>query len=189
LTLFSVLWFVVALFPVSEVALAVIKHSNASSTQAQDRGSMRVLWIAIVIGVGCAIAAQWVPSARLHVTSRIVSPLALVLIVAGLIVRWVAILTLGRLFTVDVAIQPDHQLIQTGLYRLVRHPSYAGLLIAFLGLGLFFANWLSLVLLLVPITLAVMNRVVKEERVLLQALGAPYADYCARTKRLIPGVL
>jgi protein-S-isoprenylcysteine O-methyltransferase len=173
LTLFSVLWFVVALFPVSEVALAVIKHSNASSTQAQDRGSMRVLWIAIVIGVGCAIAAQWVPSARLHVTSRIVSPLALVLIVAGLIVRWVAILTLGRLFTVDVAIQP----------------SYAGLLIAFLGLGLFFANWLSLVLLLVPITLAVMNRVVKEERVLLQALGAPYADYCARTKRLIPGVL
>ena len=189
MTLFSVLRLVVALFPVSEIALAIIKHSNASSAQAQDRGSMRLLWIAIVIGVGCAIAAQWVPSARLHVPSSIVGTVALVLIVTGLIVRWVAILTLGRLFTVDVAIQRDHQLIQTGLYRLVRHPSYAGLLIAFLGLGLFFANWLSVVLLLVPITLAVINRVVKEEQVLLQALGVPYAAYCARTKRLIPGVL
>ena len=189
MTLSSVLWFVVALFPVSEIALAVIKRSKAGSAQDQDRGSMRLLWIAIGIGVASAIAAQWVHAARLHVPSRIVGPLALALIVVGLAIRWVAILTLGRLFTVDVAIQPDHRLVQTGLYRLVRHPSYSGLLIAFLGLSLFFANWLSLVLLLVPITLAVTNRVIKEEQVLLQALGAPYADYCARTKRLIPGVL
>ena len=189
MTLFAVLWFAVALFPVSEIALAVVKRSNTSSSQTQDRGSVRVLWIAIGIGVGSAIAAQWVRSARLHVPSRILVPLALVLIVGGLIIRWVAILTLGRLFTVDVAIHPDHQVIQTGLYRLVRHPSYAGLLVAFLGLGLFFANWLSLILLLVPIALAVTNRVVKEERVLLEALGAPYAEYCARTKRFIPGVL
>lgn len=189
MTLFSVLWFVVVLFPVSEIGLAIIKHSNSGFSKTQDRGSMRVLWIAIVIGVGCAIAAQWVPDARLHVPSRIVGTLALVLLVVGLIVRWLAILKLGRLFTVDVAIQPDHQLIQTGLYRLVRHPSYVGLLIAFFGLGLFFANWLSLVLLLAPITLAVMNRVVKEEQVLLEALGAPYADYCARTKRFIPGLI
>lgn len=188
LTLSVVLWLVVALFPVSEIALAVVKRSHASSAQAQDRGSMRALWIAIAIGLGCAIAAQWAPAARLRVPLRVLRPLALGLLVAGLAVRWVAIFTLGRLFTVDVAIQADHQLVQTGLYRAVRHPSYAGLLMAFLGLGLFFASWLSLVLLLVPITLAVMNRVSKEERALLLALGAPYAAYCARTKRLIPGV-
>ena len=103
--------------------------------------------------------------------------------------RWVAILTLGRFFTVDVAIQPGHAVVQTGLYRMVRHPSYSGLLIAFLGIGVTFVSWLSILGLLVPITLAVINRVVKEEQALLNSLGPEYAAYCARTKRFIPGLL
>jgi protein-S-isoprenylcysteine O-methyltransferase len=189
LTLFVVLWAVVALFPVSEIALAVVKRSNPASAAAKDRGSMRVLWIAITLGVGFAIAAEWVPSARLHAPVHIVRLLALFLILAGLAIRWLAILALGRLFTVDVAIHTDHPVVQAGPYRFVRHPSYSGLLLTFFGLGVFFANWLSLVVLLVPIIPAVINRLIKEERALRAALGAPYAEYCSRTKRLIPGVL
>ncbi len=86
-----------------------------------------------------------------------------------------AILTLGRLFTVNVAIQADHSVVETGLYRFVRHPSYVGLLLTFVGLGVFFANWLSLFGLLVPIALAVLNRVAKEEQALLASLELPYA--------------
>jgi len=115
--------------------------------------------------------------------------LALVLMVGGLSIRWAAILTLGRFFTVNVATQHQQHVIQTGLYRFVRHPSYAGLLLCFVGLGVYLASWLSLVVLLIPITAAVANRIVKEEAVLLAALGTPYAEYCARTKRLIPGLL
>jgi protein-S-isoprenylcysteine O-methyltransferase Ste14 len=114
---------------------------------------------------------------------------ALGLLVGGLALRWVAILTLGRLFTVDVAIHSDHVVVQTGLYRVLRHPSYTGLLLAFLGLGVSFANWLSILGLLIPITLAVLNRVAKEEQALLSSLGSDYAAYCARTKRFIPGLL
>lgn len=51
------------------------------------------------------------------------------------------------------------------------------------------ADWLSIVVLLVPVTLAFLNRIATEERVLLAALGAPYADYCSCTRRLIPGIL
>jgi protein-S-isoprenylcysteine O-methyltransferase Ste14 len=92
------------------------------------------------------------------------------------------------IFTVDVATHRDQTLVQTGLYRRIRHPSYAGLLIAFLGLGIFFCNWLSIVVLLVPVVLAVVNRIAIEERALLGAIGPPYEAYCLRTKRLIPGV-
>jgi protein-S-isoprenylcysteine O-methyltransferase Ste14 len=53
----------------------------------------------------------------------------------------------------------------------------------------FFANWLSLLVLMVPISLAVFNRIAKEERALLAALGPSYAAYCARTKRLFPGLV
>jgi protein-S-isoprenylcysteine O-methyltransferase len=178
---------VVALFPISEIALAVFKRSHPASSSAEDRGSMGALWIAITVGVGFALAAEWVPSARMHAPGHIMRLLALVLMLAGLAIRWLAILTLGRLFTVDVAIQTNHRVVQAGPYRFVRHPSYSGLLLAFLGLGVFFGNWLSLLVLLVPITVAV--RVTKEERALHAALGASYAEYCSRTKRLIPGIL
>ena len=103
--------------------------------------------------------------------------------------RWIAILTLGRLFTVDVAIQANHAVVQSGLYRLVRHPSYSGLLLAFLGLGISFGNWMSILVLMVPIFLAVLNRVRKEEHALIAALGSEYVEYCSRTKRFIPGLL
>ena len=180
---------VVSLFPVSEVALAIIKRADARSSRVEDRRSMRLLWLAIALGVIGAISFQWLPSARIGLPSGMVSVLALTLLLLGLVVRWTAIMTLGRLFTVDVAISESHELVQRGLYRYVRHPSYSGLLLAFLGLGLFFANWLSLLVLMIPITLAVTNRIVKEEEALLSALGPPYAAYCARTKRLIPGLL
>jgi protein-S-isoprenylcysteine O-methyltransferase len=188
-TLRTLLWIVVVLFPLSEIALAVFRRAKKGAARVEDRGSMAVLWLVITVGVGLAIAAQWVPAAHLHVPPELRRALALVLLLGGLGLRWASILTLGRLFTVDVAIHTDHPLVETGLYRYVRHPSYAGLLVAFLGLGVFYANWLSIVALLVPITLALVNRVVKEERVLLASLGAAYAAYCARTKRLIPGVL
>jgi protein-S-isoprenylcysteine O-methyltransferase len=184
----SILLVVVVLFPVSEVALAFIRRSRGRSAQSEDRGSMRLLWLSILFGMALAIAAQWIPSTRLSVSPSIARLVALVLLVGGLAVRWVAILTLGRFFTVDVAIQSDHAVVQSGLYRTMRHPSYTGLLIAFLGFGVLFVNWLSMVALLVPITLGVLYRVAREERALLDALGPAYADYCARTKRFVPGL-
>jgi protein-S-isoprenylcysteine O-methyltransferase len=180
---------VVALFPVSEIALALVKRSKSASSAVADRGSMRALWMAIALGVGLAIASEWVTFARVLAPADMLRGLALVLILVGLTIRWLAIFTLGRLFTVDVAIQTDHRVVQAGPYRFVRHPSYSGLLLAFLGLGVFFGNWLSLMVLLVPITVAVVNRITKEEHALHAALGAPYAEYCSRTKRLIPGIL
>lgn len=187
--LFAILWAVVVLFPVSEIALARVKRANLQTARLEDRGSMRLLWLAITIGVTLAIAAQWVPLARLPGSTRLLRLLALSLMLAGLSIRWIAIFTLGRLFTVNVAIQADHSIVETGPYRFVRHPSYSGLLIAFVGLGVFFANWLSILGLLVPIALAVLNRVVTEERALLSSLGPPYAAYCARTNRFIPRVV
>jgi protein-S-isoprenylcysteine O-methyltransferase Ste14 len=142
----------------------------------------------VALGLALAIGAQWVPAARLTVPLSFVGPAALVVMVSGLALRWAAILTLGRLFTVDVAIHANHTVVESGLYRLMRHPSYTGLLLAFLGLGVFFANWLSMIGLLVPITLAVLNRVRKEEGALLESLGPGYAAYCARTKRFVPGL-
>jgi protein-S-isoprenylcysteine O-methyltransferase len=109
--------------------------------------------------------------------------------IGGLALRWWAVVTLGRFFTVDVATHADHSLVDTGPFHFVRHPSYTGLLLAFLGFGVSMGNALSLLVLMPPIVAALSYRMRVEEAALRGALGAPYADYCARTKRLIPGVI
>jgi protein-S-isoprenylcysteine O-methyltransferase len=185
----GILIVVMALFPISEIALALLRHSREGSARRGDRGSMRLLWITIFVGLALANAAAFVPMARLPIPASVARSMSLALLLFGLGIRWTAILTLGRFFTVDVAIRSDHAIVQHGLYRYVRHPSYTGLLIAFLGLGMVSANWLSIVVLLVPITLGVLHRVAVEERALLESLGSSYADYCVRTKRFVPGLL
>jgi protein-S-isoprenylcysteine O-methyltransferase len=113
---------------------------------------------------------------------------AVVLFVAGLILRWWAIITLGRFFTVDVTIEKDHELVQRGPFCVVRHPSYTGVLLAFVGLGLSLRNWAALVVILLPIGTAFVHRMNVEEDALSRALGSRYAEYMKRTKRLVPFV-
>jgi protein-S-isoprenylcysteine O-methyltransferase len=74
-----------------------------------------------------------------------------VLFAAGLILRWWAIITLGRFFTVDVTIEKDHELVERGPFRIVRHPLYTGVFLAFVGLGMSLGNWAALLAILLPI--------------------------------------
>jgi protein-S-isoprenylcysteine O-methyltransferase len=185
--LHTVLRLAVAFFPVSEIALALVKRDSRTA-KADDRGSMRLLWMVIGPCVVVAIAVGGYRATRLPFSATIQEVTATCLLLGGLVLRWTAILTLGRFFTAKIAIHEGQRVITVGPYRYVRHPSYTGLLLAFLGLGVFFGNWLSVIVLSVPITFAVIHRIRLEESVLAGALGPTYAAYSARTKRLIPGV-
>ena len=111
-----------------------------------------------------------------------------ILFLAGLVLRWYSIGYLGRYFTVNVAIDPEHELVDAGPYRRVRHPSYTGALLAFVGLGFCLGNWLSILFLSVPIVIAFMRRIQIEESAMMEALGRDYRDYMRRTECLIPFV-
>ncbi len=169
----------------SELMLIVFRRSDERA-KSHDSGSMIRLNVVIY---GSVIVAVFVGNSGVGIIPGIPLTLAwigLALIVMGLAIRWAAILTLRKFFTVNVAIQPDHRIVQTGLYGLVRHPSYLGSIVSFVGLGIAFSNWISLALLLVPITLALVRRIEIEEWVLLQKFGSQYDDYCRNTWRLIP---
>jgi protein-S-isoprenylcysteine O-methyltransferase len=108
--------------------------------------------------------------------------------VIGLVLRLYSIIYLGRFFTINVAIAKDHRLIDSGPYRFIRHPSYTGGLMIFLGLGLSMGNWVSVAIIIVPILAVFLWRMGIEEAALLEALGEPYRSYMKRTKRLVPMV-
>lgn len=97
-----------------------------------------------------------------------------------------AVRTLGKFFTVDLAIHEGHKLVNKGLYKYIRHPSYSGSLMSFLGFGLSLNNWVSFAITFVPVFISFLYRINIEEQLLLKQEGLNYADYKKRTKRLIP---
>ena len=79
-------------------------------------------------------------------------------------------------------------LIEKGLYKFIRHPAYTGSLLTFLGFGLTFSNWLSALVLFVPLTGVFLYRIHVEEQALTEFFGDAYLQYRRRTKRLFPGI-
>ena len=172
----------------SELVLIALSRRNRRSALHRDRGSRVLLWCVSGAGVAAGIAVRAVSTTRIGISEPWLPGISLSLLVAGLVIRWTAILTLGSLFNTRVAIHQDHRLIRTGLFRLVRHPSYSGLLLVFLGLGLSFGNWLSVVVIVIPFLAALLYRIQVEESSLIEALGQDYIEYCKATKHLLPGI-
>ncbi|MFG2296178.1 methyltransferase family protein [Streptomyces sp. NPDC048603] len=107
------------------------------------------------------------------------------LFAGGVVLRQAAIHTLGRFYSHHVMRQQDHRIVTYGLYRFIRHPAYAGMLLAHAGFVAFFLNPLS-VLLLVLLAAAIAFRIRTEERMLMDIPG--YPSYAAAHARLVPGV-
>lgn len=152
-----------------------------------DKSTSR-LWDAshLIAVIGMAVGFSHLGHVRIG--ERFINVCGLVLILAGIVLRWSAIATLGRYFTGKVQILNEHRLIRSGLYGYIRHPAYTGALVGYLGLGLSFANWISLILIFCPVLFAALWRIRVEEEVLRQAFGNEYADYSDKTKRLFPGI-
>jgi len=180
--------FISLVWIISEVVLARVKHSKTEDSKELDKSSLRFLWITIIICIFIGVfLGVWRIGWRIgYIPVKFISLIGLVLIILGLIVRWTAILTLKKYFTVDVSIQSNHKIIDKGIYKIIRHPAYAGSLLSFLGLGLAFSNWLSTLVIFIPILVAFIYRIRVEEKALIQAFGGEYINYSKVTKRLIP---
>ncbi len=164
------------------------KHARKSASR-QDRRSLVVLLGLQWAGVALDFLLAWFfPEAAILWPRAALFWSGVLLIVLGVAFRWYAIWTLGRYFTRDVAVSVDQPVIQSGPYRIIRHPAYSGTLITLLGLGLTTANWAGLIVLLACAFLGHFYRVVVEEQALIQAIGRPYRDYMRRTGRFIPRV-
>ncbi len=176
----SVVWLV------SEILLAKFKFSTSGNSS--DKSTLKLLWtvIGVSIFLGILIRTLGLGSFSSHVYFIYFS--GLILIVLGLVIRWIAILTLKQSFTVDVSVAADQSIVDSGIYRHVRHPAYLGSLLSFLGLGLALVNWLSVLIIFVPIFIAFSIRINVEENVLKKSFGKMYVNYCNQTKRLIPGI-
>ncbi|MGA3088972.1 MAG: isoprenylcysteine carboxylmethyltransferase family protein [Terriglobales bacterium] len=114
--------------------------------------------------------------------------LGLLLFTVGVTVRIAGLKTLGRNFSAYVTLQPDHRLVQHGIYARIRHPLYLSLLLTPTGIALVFASILALPILALAAAF-IFDRIRQEEHLLAARFGAEYEDYQRRTGKLLPRVL
>jgi protein-S-isoprenylcysteine O-methyltransferase Ste14 len=169
-------------------AAAYFAGGNLSTGVREDRANRWVIAAFAVIGLLFAYLPAWIDRHELWtIDGDAVRWIGVILYTAGGALRIWPVYVLGNRFSGLVAIQPGHTLLTTGIYGVIRHPSYLGLLVNAFGWGLAFRSWAGVLLaaLLVPLLLA---RIRSEEALLRDQFGAEYDAYCARTSRLIPGV-
>ncbi|HEY9256019.1 MAG TPA: isoprenylcysteine carboxylmethyltransferase family protein [Stenotrophomonas sp.] len=160
---------------------------RAQDNGGRDAGTLGLLWR--VLGLAIAAAVCITVSGYGHLPAEWRVPARWVgcaLLAAGLVLRVWSIRVLARFFTVDVKVHADHELIERGPYRWVRHPSYTGALLAFLGLGVGLGNVLALPVLVIPVVRAFWRRIEVEEVALREAFPVAYPVYAGRTGRLLP---
>lgn len=173
------LWFI------SEIALNRLFRSDQGDQKDRDKGSIRIIWITIglAVSLGVVLSRFFIMPISRHMT---VPYVGLFLILTGMAIRFYAIWTLGRFFTVDVTIRDQHIIIKKGLYRTIRHPSYLGSLVSFVGFGLSLNNWMSLGIIVISVSLAMLHRMKVEEEALIDQFGSDYLEYKRGTYRLLP---
>jgi protein-S-isoprenylcysteine O-methyltransferase Ste14 len=172
----------------SEIYIAIATRTRRGSGKRLDRGSLMVLWLTIL---GSITAAEWIGGAatpNMFGGAHWLRITAVILIITAIVIRWTAILSLGKAFSANVAIRDSQTVYRKGLYKFVRHPSYSGLLLVFVAIALHERNWLAAAVVIVLPTLALLYRIHVEEQALRQAFGEEYESYCNTTKRLIPGI-
>ena len=168
--------------------VSLFADGNVSPGVREDRGNRWVIAALALTGVLAAFLPALTDRKEFWtLDGDAIRWLGVVLFAAGGALRLWPVVVLGNRFSGLVAIQPGHTLVTSGVYGVIRHPSYLGLLVNSLGWALAFRSGVGLLItaLIIPV---ILTRIRAEERLLLAQFGGEYDAYRARTSRLIPGL-
>ena len=179
---------IIILFVVWFVCERLFTRRSRPGHTFKDRGSAILVISVQFVSIYLAIFAAYRLPDCLFPALPVVRICGLCIYALGFILRFYSIFYLGRFFTTSVTIAADHRIIDSGPYRFIRHPSYTGIFMLYLGICLTIGNWVTTLIMIVPPFCAFLWRMKVEENALSEALGESYVNYMKRTKRLIPMV-
>jgi protein-S-isoprenylcysteine O-methyltransferase Ste14 len=109
-----------------------------------------------------------------------------VIIVTGHLFQWYTIQLLGPFYTSDISVFKKHRIIESGWYKILRHPQYFANFMSFIGLSICFNDFRTQIILIIFPALNFWLKISLEERALKKAWDASYENYLHRTYRIIP---
>ncbi len=162
------------------------KRRRGTEITKKEKSSGRLTSLSVVVSYVVAYSFALLGTALLP---NWVFYFGLVVIIIGIVVRQWSIVVLGSYFSPTIGVQDGQKVVDKGPYRLVRHPSYTGILLILVGVGLALQSWSAVLVILLIFGFAYGFRMYEEEKVLTLELGNEYVEYSKRTKRLIPYIL
>jgi protein-S-isoprenylcysteine O-methyltransferase Ste14 len=175
------------LYGLFEIFMSKRQKNKREISKSGDKRSIWVLTFSISIGYWLSFIIASTKIGRIYHWDLLFT-IGFILIFIGLILRLKSILTLKQQFTYTVTKIENHELIESGLYKYIRHPGYLGQLIIFLGISTSLSNWISVLLMIIPVSLGYIYRIKVEEKFMIENMGSKYIDYQKRTKKLIPKI-
>jgi len=161
-----------------------ISKKETVENKNRDKFSVLLIIIMSILSVS-ASTIDWAYFRNAY-DNLLLSIVGLFIIATGIIFRIWAIHTLGKHFTATVQIKQDHQLITSGPYSIVRHPSYLGAMWAMVGTSVFLNSIIGIIISVVCMFYAYYIRITTEERALSDLFGKEYSEYQKKVKKLIP---
>jgi protein-S-isoprenylcysteine O-methyltransferase len=168
-----------------EIGLLMTKRAKSGRDIVTDGKSLGIICTTIATGI-CATFLSNVLFPHPFFAGYRFEYAAAAFLVAGMALRWYSINCLGKEFSVHVAIIEGHRLVTSGPYKLIRHPSYTGLLMISLGLGIHSNHIVGILVLTFPVFWAIHNRIEIEEAAMQAYFGIEYQLYREQTRKLIP---
>jgi len=168
-----------------EVFMNLRQRGKSTVTASGDKGSLWLLYALITVGYALSFSIGATRTGRMNHWDAFFA-VEVVLALTGLMIRVGSILTLGQYFTYSVAQAENHKLIETGLYKFIRHPGYLGQLMIFAGISISLSNWLAVLFMMIPVAIGYIYRIRVEEGFMVEQMGESYLNYQRRTKRIIP---
>jgi protein-S-isoprenylcysteine O-methyltransferase Ste14 len=166
----------------------LVGRSRPKKGEKSDRGSMQIIMLAGWLGSLAAFMVAGIGRFAITRATKGWFVAGLAILVCGRLLRMHCWRTLGQYFTGHVKASSDQPVVERGAYRWVRHPSYTGGILMYLGTGIALTNWLSALIITVSGAAAYGYRVRVEEQALQANLGRRYQEYMRRTKRFVPFV-
>ncbi len=182
--IFPITW--IAWF-LSEILLHRTFRPKRIGARSKDKQTNLFIWITVLLSITTGVLSSIYFDMAIT-PNHYAGYIGLAIIATGIFFRIYAIRILGKFFTVTLSIHDNHFIVKDGPFRFLRHPSYTGSLLSFLGMGVSLNNWISLVIIFVPVLFSFINRINIEEKLLLDKFGEEYEEYQRKTKKLIPGI-
>lgn len=166
------------------------KGDKALSLKAglSDKGSSKLLMLTGTLTIASLLIAPLLNTKGWGFLGNIIpiNWIGIAMMIAGLTLRYLAAKTLGEFYTRTLLVTPEQQIIAQGIYKIIRHPGYLGVLLGSMGGGLATSNWMVIVTILVTKFIGLGYRIYSEEEMLKTAFGDKYTAYMKNTWRLIP---
>jgi len=181
--------FFAVFFTWSVIEIAIYKEPQTPVIEDDDQNTYIFLQLSSLLVLFYAIldftTYQW---SRLTSLEPLVVYAGFAIFLINVLVRYAALTRLGSYYNLRVALYQQHQLVQNGIYRYIRHPMYLSALLNSLAVALIFSSWGALLGILLLVIPAVLKRIRVEEAFMLEHFPDQYPAYQQNSKRMIPGI-